>query len=68
MARRQRCVCGNASGYSARWIFACANPDRCLPMPIRWPRRHIKKLRQLANDPQAELWPLDEVHFQQYGS
>ncbi len=28
----------------------------------------IKKLRKLAADPGVDLWAVDEVHFQQYGS
>lgn len=30
--------------------------------------RRIKKLQKLALDPRIDLWALDEVHFQQYGS
>ena len=29
---------------------------------------HIKKLRKLLADPGLDVWALDEVHFQQYGS
>jgi len=39
-----------------------------LPMLIRFYKRRIKKLRQLAAEPDVDLWALDEVHFQQHGS
>jgi hypothetical protein len=31
-------------------------------------RRRTKKLHALAADPSVDLWAMDEVHFQQYGS
>jgi hypothetical protein len=31
-------------------------------------KRRIKKLRALAKDETVDLWAMDEVHFQQYGS
>jgi len=31
-------------------------------------RQRIKKLHLLANDETVDLWAMDEVHFQQYGS
>jgi len=37
-------------------------------MPIRPNKPLIKKLRRLALDPAVDLWAMDEVHFQQYGS
>ncbi len=37
-------------------------------MPIPHCKRRIKKLQALARDPSADLWALDEVHFQQHGS
>ena len=37
-------------------------------MPIRFYKRRIKKLRKLVVRPDVDLWALDEVHFQQYGS
>jgi hypothetical protein len=37
-------------------------------MLIRFYKRRIKKLRKLATDADVDLWALDEVHFQQYGS
>jgi hypothetical protein len=37
-------------------------------MPIPHCKRRIKKLLALARDPNADLWALDEVHFQQHGS
>lgn len=32
------------------------------------PRSNIKKLRKWKDDPGIDIWSLDEVHFQQYGS
>src|ERR1700745_3254850 len=37
-------------------------------MLIRFCKRRIKKLRKLVLQPDVDLWALDEVHFQQYGS
>jgi len=37
-------------------------------MPIRPNKPLIKKLRRLVLDPAVDLWAMDEVHFQQYGS
>src|SRR5512137_2711372 len=37
-------------------------------MLIRPNKLLIKKLRKLAADPNVDLWAIDEVHFQQYGS
>lgn len=31
-------------------------------------RRHIKKVLDLLADPKSDVWAMDEVHFQQYGS
>jgi len=31
-------------------------------------RRHIKKVIDLVANPRIDLWAMDEVHFQQYGS
>lgn len=37
-------------------------------MQIRNYRRNIKKLRRWIRDENIDIWSLDEVHFQQYGS
>lgn len=37
-------------------------------MPIHNCSNHIKKLIALAKNNEVDLWALDEVHFQQYGS
>jgi transposase len=37
-------------------------------MPSRWSKGRIKKLQGLATRLDVDLWALDEVHFQQYGS
>jgi hypothetical protein len=37
-----------------------------MPTPPR--RRHIKKLTELWATEDVDLWAMDEVHFQQYGS
>jgi transposase len=31
-------------------------------------KTHIKKLRKFLTDPCVDIWSIDEVHFQQYGS
>ena len=37
-------------------------------MQTRLRRSNIKKLKKLEEDEGIDIWPLDEVHFQQYGS
>ena len=58
----------SASASFELWDFDYASPDRWLGTPIPNCKRRIKKLQALATDPSADLWALDEVHFQQHGS
>lgn len=37
-------------------------------MPILLRNRHIKKLEEMLKRDDVDLWAMDEVHFQQYGS
>jgi transposase len=37
-------------------------------MLIRWPRRPLKKLRQVTKDGRNDIWFEDECHFQQHGT
>src|SRR5208283_4852875 len=61
-------ACVNASGGFANSASACASRARGLPTPIPCCRRRIKKLQALSLDTAVDLWAMDEVHFQQYGS
>src|SRR5690606_23730629 len=53
---------------SGSLVFACASPGRKSRAWTRSGRRPLKKLRVLAKEPEIDLWAMDEVHFQQYGS
>lgn len=57
-----------AAVFCANGSSATASRARSLLGLIRKSRPHTKKLEQLAADPNVDLWAVDEVHFQQYGS
>jgi len=60
--------CVNVKDYSDSSVFDTGNPDRLLVKVILKRRMNIKKLQLMALDPIIELWAIDEVMFQQYGT
>src|SRR5580692_5918560 len=58
----------NVGVYCASGSFATASLVRSLHALTRSSKQRIKKLHLLANDETVDLWAMDEVHFQQYGS
>src|SRR5215212_10241903 len=58
----------NASDSFASWASVSVNRVRWWRKPTRKNKPRIKKLRVLAQNPDVDLWAIDEVHFQQHGS
>src|SRR3990170_2135009 len=60
--------CVNAKGCFADWNFACASREAWWRKRTQSASRPTKKLRKMAKNPTIDLWAMDQVRFQQYGS